>query len=92
MDNECIIATCVYCILITVTVEQLGVLGIICLISMTLYVFHFLLDFSKNRFDRLPKEVVSFRSLVKLTCHHNNLRYIPEELCTLTELRKLDCR
>ncbi len=49
-------------------------------------------DFSKNRFDRLPKEVVSFKSLVKITCHHNNLRYIPAEMSTLPELRTVDLR
>lgn len=50
----------------------------------------FVANFSRNRFDRLPIEMISFKSLQKLICYHNILRYIPEELYLLSNLKHVD--
>ena len=50
------------------------------------------LDLSKNRFDKVPKEVVSLKALVKLNCHNNSIRWLPEELYLLVNLREIDFR
>ncbi len=50
------------------------------------------LDFSNNRFDKVPKEIIGFKALVKLNCHHNSIRWLIEELCVLTNLKEIDIR
>lgn len=49
-------------------------------------------DFSKNRLDRIPDEVCNFGALLKLNCYHNSIRFVPEELSMLTNLKELDLR
>ena len=49
-------------------------------------------DLAHNRFDRIPKEVVSFKALVKLNCHNNTIRWLPEELYLLVNLKEIDVR
>ena len=49
-------------------------------------------DFSNNRFDKVPKEIIGFKALVKLNCHHNSIRWMIEELYLLTNLKDVDMR
>ena len=40
----------------------------------------------------MPKEVIGFKALVKLNCHHNSIRWLPEELNLLLNLKEIDMR
>ena len=40
----------------------------------------------------MPKEVILFKALVKLNCHYNAIRWLPEELHLLTNLKEIDFR
>ena len=42
--------------------------------------------------DRIPDEVCTFHSLVKLKCYHNSIRHFPDRFCQLANLRDLDLR
>ena len=49
-------------------------------------------DISNNRFDKVPRELIMCKALVKLNCHHNSIRWLPEELHLLTNLKEVDVR
>ena len=49
-------------------------------------------DLSSNRFDRVPKELLDFKALVKLNCHDNSIRWLLEELFLLPNLKEIDLR
>ena len=51
-----------------------------------------LADLSNNRFDKVPKEINRFKAIVKLNCHHNSIRWLPEELNLLSNLKEIDIR
>ena len=51
-----------------------------------------LLDFTNNRFDRIPQEVCDFMQLVKLSFYRNLLRSVSEDLRHLENLKDLNLR
>ena len=47
-------------------------------------------DISKNRFDKIPREICMFSGLEKLRCYHNSIRIVPEYITYMSNLRHLD--
>ncbi|XP_026683714.1 leucine-rich repeat and calponin homology domain-containing protein 1-like [Diaphorina citri] len=49
-----------------------------------------IVDLSKNRFIELPLEITNFWSLERLSCHHNNIKSVPDSVLFLQSLIYLD--